>query len=191
MHYIIEGLDRLGKDTLIDGILNAKGFHQVIHFSKPARLGYYKPEGLELTDPELKAYQLEQYQRNSFLTMFSMLRSAQFASLVLNRAHLGEHVYAPMYRGYQGDYVFSLEKTFMMDQCPHIKLILLTEDFSVSKHFIDDGESFDITKREQEQNRFIEAFNRSVIANKKIVCVTDAGTGGFRSKLDVLRDALE
>jgi hypothetical protein len=33
--YIIEGLDRLGKSTLIKNIQHRFGFYQVIHFGKP------------------------------------------------------------------------------------------------------------------------------------------------------------
>ena len=48
------------------------------------------------------------------------------------------------------DVLCDLNRT-LLDDLPDTRLILLTEDFSVSKHFVDDGESFDITKREKEQ----------------------------------------
>src|SRR5574343_489538 len=111
-HYIIEGLDRLGKDTLIDGILNQEGFHQVIHYSKPKKLACYKSD-------------LQAYQYLSFVNMFTLLREAKGVDLIFNRAHLGEVVYSPLYRGYEGEYVFMLEEAFKVKKLHHIKLILL------------------------------------------------------------------
>lgn len=189
--YLIEGLDRLGKDTLINGILNERGFHQVIHFSKPQALKCYEPCSTELTAAEMVREQLRAYQERSFRTMFSLINEAKYSNLIFNRAHLGECVYAPLYRDYSGDYVWGLEASFRMHEHHGARLILLTEDFSVSKHFVDDGESFDITKREKEQELFIDAFEKSVIPDKRIVCVTDQALGGFRRKEDILAEVLQ
>jgi hypothetical protein len=152
--FLIEGLDRLGKDTLISGIQHARGFHQVIHYSKPLELRCYEPCPTGMTAAEMKQVSLLQYQTNSFRTMFSLLRDAVYAPLIMNRAHLGERVYAPLYRGYSGDYVFNLEVNFGMRENRSVRLILLTEDFRTSKHFSSDGESFDDDKRQIEQELF-------------------------------------
>lgn len=192
--YLIEGLDRLGKDTLIDGMLHARGYHEVLHFSKPKVLDCYRggPFHREsLPEQEERRHALREYQERSFRNLFTLLTSAAYAHLICNRAHLGECVYAPLYRGYDGKYVFELERAFRMQEASSVRLILLVEDFSVSSHFVDDGESFDITKREQEQNLFLEAFEASIIKDKRIVCVTDQGVGGFRRKADILAEALE
>jgi thymidylate kinase len=173
--FLIEGLDRLGKSSLIDGIRNALGYFEVIHYQKPQKLSCYNG------DPLI-------YQENGFRTMFSLLRSS--APIICDRAHLGEYVYAPMYRKYSGDYVFNLEVEYGFAAISSVRLILLTEDFSVSNHFVDDGESFDISKRAQEQELFIEAFNKSNIKDKRIISVTDRTTGKFRSKEQILEDAL-
>lgn len=188
--YLIEGLDRLGKDTLINGILNARGFHQVIHYSKPAILNCYEPCPTGMTAKEMVSSALREYQERSFRTMFSLLRDAKYSPLICNRAHLGECVYAPLYRSYAGDYVFDLERSFDMGQNHNTRLVLLVEDFKVSKHFVDDGESFDITKREQEQEMFIAAFHRSIIPDKRIICVTDSALGGFKPKDVILQEVL-
>lgn len=177
--YIIEGLDRLGKSTLIEGILNKEGYHQVIHYAKPQKLAIYEKE----KEP------LRLYQAASFDTMFELLASK--ARLILDRAHLGECVYAPMYRGYNGDYVFDLERMNFADQMLHVKLILLTEDFSKSKHFVDDGLSLGTAdKRQAEQELFVDAFNISIFPDKRIINVT-AEDGSFRSKEDILKEAIE
>lgn len=188
--YLIEGLDRLGKNTLIDGILNARGYYQVLHFSKPLMLNCYTPCPTGMTADEMVSSQFYEYQNRSFRTMFSLLRDAKYSNLICNRAHLGECVYAPLYRKYDGNYVFDIERSFDMASNHSTRLILLTEDFSVSEHFVDDGLSFDTTKRKQEQELFIGAFENSIIPDKRIICVTDKNTGGFRSKESVLNEAL-
>ncbi len=184
--FIIEGLDRLGKSTLIEGIQNKLGFHQVIHYEKPKVLDCYKAYS-EQKAPEVSPQRM--YQEDSFRTMFQILRSS--ASVILDRAHLGECVYAPMYRNYPGDYVFDLEQEFHMHASTDVRMILLTEDFKTSKHFVDDGQSLGTSdKREAEQNLFIEAFNKSRFTDKKIICVTNIETGEFKSKEEILKEAL-
>lgn len=190
--FLVEGLDALGKDTLINGIQHKLGYHQVLHYSKPEVLEYYsnqlEDEGLGPMQAKMVAF--GEYQRDTFRTMFSIL-STPHAPIICNRAHLGECVYAPLYRTYSGDYVFEFEKKYGADQNHQLRLVLLTEDFEVSKHFVDDGESFDITKREKEQELFLAAFEKSKIPNKRIVCVTDQALGGFRQRADILQQVLQ
>ena len=175
--YVLEGVDRVGKSSLVSGIQHKRGFHATMHFSKPIALDCYNGS-------------LREYQERSFRAMFSILRDAKYTPFICDRAHLGECVYGPLYRQTDGDYVFDLEKSFDMQQNHSTRLVLLTEDFSVSRHFVDDGESFDITKREQEQEMFIAAFERSIIPDKRIICVTDRALGGFRSKDEILAEVL-
>ena len=192
--YIIEGIDRLGKDTLINGILNKRGFHQVLHYSIPLKLAAYN-HGTNghtvLSDAEEEKLAYFQYQRASFRTMFTILRDATFAHMIFNRAHLGECVYAPLYRGYSGDYIFDLEEDFKIKDNTNVRLILLTEDFDVAEHFVDDGESLgSIKNRRIEQELFLAAFEQSKIRDKRIICVTDPAVGGFKPKEWILNEAL-
>jgi thymidylate kinase len=177
--FIIEGIDRLGKSTLIEGLQHKLGYFQVIHYQKPQVLECYeKQEGV---DP------LQMYQTMSFYSMFDILRSN--ARVILDRAHLGETVYAPIYRGYSGSYVFDIEQySCSIHDMSHVRMILLTENFEISKHFVDDGESFDPAKRKEEQGLFIEAFNKSALKDKRIVCVTDESTGMFKDKEAILNE---
>lgn len=189
--YLIEGLDRLGKDTLINGIQHQRGYHQVLHFSKPVMLECYTPED---GDPiENKRNALFRYQEASFRTMFSLLRDATYTHVICNRAHLGENVYAPLYRGYDGSYVFSLERAFLNEDTS-VRLILLTEDFDIAEELcsgiVDDGESFDFSKRRAEQELFLAAFERSIIKDKRIICVTDPAMGGYKPRHWILQEAL-
>lgn len=188
--FAIEGLDRLGKSTLIEGIKNQLGFYQVIHFSKPEKLDWYtnectidKVSGIPATSTPQFLYQLESFKN-------SMILAKSGARLIYDRWHLGEAVYAPLYRGYPGDYVFGLEQRMEMGAVNDIRLILLTEDFNRSKHFVSDGESFDDTKRRDEQELFIKAFNKSIIKDKRIICVTDLN-GNYRNKNEILKEALK
>jgi thymidylate kinase len=184
---LVEGLDRLGKSTLVESIQQELGYFQVIHFGKPQHLKFYEQKdnnGFVSTGES--AYL---YQHASFDNMFRILNST--ARVIFDRAHLGECVYSPIYRNYSGDYVYDLECYHGMDHNDSTKLILLVENMSISEHFVDDGLSFDITKRQQEQDLFEEAFHKSIIKNKQIICVTDPATGKFRSKEDILKEALQ
>lgn len=191
--FMIEGIDALGKDTLINGILNTRGYHQVLHFSKPVVLDIYKTEQWEMKDHRpVRSYSthpLKAYQEASFKTMFSIIHDATFSRVICNRAHLGECVYAPMYRGYDGQYVFDLERDFQIQEV-HLRLVLLTQNFETMGEIIDDGESFDFSKRQQEQELFIAAFEKSIIADKRIVNVTADG-GGFKPREQILHEVIQ
>lgn len=176
--FLIEGIDRLGKSSLVAGIQQVRGYHVVIHHSKPLKLECYNFSSLE-------------YQQHTFRSMFSMLRDARYTPIICDRAHLGEAVYGPMYRQTSGDYVFDLEQAFEMHMTYNTRLVLLTEDFDIAEHFVDDGESFDITKRRSEQQLFLNAFERSLMPDKRVVSVTDPGTGGFKRREQILAEVLE
>lgn len=200
---IIEGLDRLGKSTLIQGIKDKVGYHLQFHRQKPELLQCYRNLAAEYMvlayENDLKSEALFQYQKNCFSQDMNLIAHAESIGtgsgqgkfrIIFDRSWIGEAVYAPMYRGYNGDYVFELEENFNIQNTNSI-LVLLTEDFAHSKHFVDDGESFDITKREQEQNIFIEAFRKSKIPHKLLINVTDSKSGGFRDKNDILQAVLD
>jgi thymidylate kinase len=181
--FIVEGVDRLGKGTLIDGIQHRLGYHTVIHFEKPKLLDVY--DGLASAATSDLQNTLQIYQKKSFINMFDLLWSD--AKIIFDRSHLGEYVYGPMYRGYNADYIFELEETNGAKNLLNTKLILLTEDFTVSQHFVDDGKSLgSIDARQREQDLFMQAFELSEFENKKIICVTDPETGMFKSKDAVL-----
>lgn len=200
MKYVfgIEGLDRLGKSTLIEGIRQKLGYYEVIHFSKPQKLEaykgsktvYFRGDGVIPHQVPPEHAQAFHYQRAGFLN--SMLLAKSGARIIFDRWHIGEAVYAPMYRGYDGDYVFEQELSTGLADTDNVRLILLTEDFDIAKHFVDDGESLGpIEKREEEQQRFIAAFHRSNIRDKRIISVTDPGLGGFKPKDRILSEALD
>ena len=181
--FILEGVDRTGKGTLIKRIKDEFGFHQVIHYEKPEMLALYRQQLCS----EWAAQQ--EYQARSFIAGFKMLESG--APLIYDRFHLGETVYSPRYRGYSGDYVFDLEFVHLKRMSERNefyipKLILLTtSDFSFIK---DDGLSFDFSKKEEEQEDFKKAFHRSQLP--KVMIDVSNGKGGFRDPDDIFEEAM-
>jgi len=181
-HVLVEGIDRTGKSTLIDGLLNTLGFFEVVHYAKPKLLDILlKSESLlhpEATEIFWRSQALKNFQQRAFTNMFHMLSSE--GNFILDRAHLGEAVYAKRYRGYNGDYVFDLEEHFEQSFGPKFReqslLVLLhTSNFDFIK---DDGLSFDFDKKEEEQMDFIKAFEKSNFKYKLMIDVNDS-TGIF------------
>lgn len=186
---IVEGIDRLGKSTLIEGLRDELGYFQVVHYEKPKLLKYHLEAsaiaaGGTVTDPWVKQLAYKIYQYTSFKTMFNMLGSP--GSFIMDRAHLGEVVYAPMYRGYDGDYVFDLENDHLADTERTLLVHLTTSDLSF---IADDGLSLDFAKREQEREIFRRAFERSQIKRKITVDVSNGPQ--FKRKKDILNEVLE
>lgn len=171
--FLIEGVDRLGKSTLIQGLQDALGYHLVVHYEKPKKLKAYADDEM----PLLK------YQEELYSNMFAMIHND--LPIIFDRAHLGEAVYAPMYRKYSGEYVFEMEKGANTSRS---RLVLLTtSDFSFIK---DDGLSLDFNKKEEEQALFIEAFKRSNIEDKVIIDVSN-GNGSYKSAEQILAEVLK
>ncbi len=186
-NFIIESIDRCGKDTLINNLLCEFGHKFVFHRKKPELLQYYIEQSkINGINPLLL------YQRACFANDMALLKNTEYNKfgIIFNRSWLGESVYADMYRGYSGQYVFDLEKIAGLETLKDTRLILLWEDFKISKHFVDDGESLGTCNdREREQNLFLEGFKKSKIKDKKLICVTDKD-GSFRPKEDILREAI-
>lgn len=177
--FIIEGIDRLGKTTLINNLLDELGYHLVVHYDKPRKLSFYE-KGFEhnvlFSDP------LKVYQKAANEQMFKMCQAG--VKLICDRGHLGECVYSPLYRNYTGNYVFEVEKQH--DTSSTRLVLLTTSDFSIC---VDDGESFNFDNKEHEQKLFIDAFEQSSIKDKMIVDVA-AGDGKFKDPRHILNQVL-
>ena len=114
--------------------------------------------------------------------MFEMMMACKDKdiNLIFNRSHLGETVYAPLYRGYSGDYVLNIEKDYVKALRENLYLITLTNDpHTILKR--DDGKSF--YGNEEEVKAEVDGFKRahrlSKIKNKLHVHV------GNMSAIDV------
>lgn len=203
--FLIDGIDRLGKSSLIKRIQDHLGYHLVIHYDKPQVLPSYMgaaqdikeapvdeldplfAKNLELSDENM-ARLLYQFEANT--GMFDLMKNSR-TPIIFDRTHLGELVYAPLYRKYSGDYVYDMEKELIQARPfstdSDIRMILLIS--SNTDMLVDDGLSFDPAKKNDEQNLFIDAFNKSNLVNKVIVDVHN-GKGGYRSYEDIYTEAI-
>jgi thymidylate kinase len=158
-YIIIEGMDRCGKDTqiaLIQKKFKDETFH-VFHYAKVP----FKTKGDHLS-----------YNQRLYRDMFTMMFENQGSdrNFIFNRSHLGESVYSPKYRDYDGDYVFDIEKSFAETLKDQLILIVLVNvpDILMSR---DDGNSLS-NKREDisyERSAFIRGYGLSSIRNKKLI----------------------
>lgn len=153
MIYAIEGMDNCLKDTIIyelRSILPPET--QILKFSNP-------PKGVNAKD----------YQMKHFQDMFDLMESTLAVSkrhLILNRSHLGEFVYAPIYRKYDADWIFEMEKNFLAkkDHSKQCALLLFYDSSNEKLKLREDGKSFselDGAKMDNERERFLQAFDRS------------------------------
>ena len=180
---IVEGLDRMGKSTLIKNIMDKYGFYSYIHYEKPQHLKVYE---------NASSNPLYMHQHMSFVNGFSIIENNVAPSvpgkIIFDRFHLGEYVYSPLYRGYSGDYVFELEKSFLNRagvKSQNITMVLLTSsNFDILE---DDGLSFDVNKRHAEQELFKTAFEKSQIP-KKIMIDVHNGNCGFKTPQAILQE---
>lgn len=189
MKYIIEGIDRLGKSTLTQNIQEELGYHLVIHYDKPKKLKYYEDLKLKIENAEGDFRQvlgnsdpLYQYQRAVNRNMFDLIENSK-ANIIFDRGHLGECVYAPLYRKYSGDYVYDYESLYDISS---VKLILLTtSNFDIC---VDDGEGFNFDNKEREQELFKSAFEKSSM--DKVLIDVHNGQGSFKDPQEILKEAL-
>jgi hypothetical protein len=179
-HYVIEGVDRLGKDTLIKNLINLRGFHHLIHYSKPQRCAFYERSHSDMS-------KLEEYQREAYFSGFELISRVPDVPIIFNRFHLGEVVYSSKYRGYSGEYVYGLEREYFVGEMNHLKLVLLkTSDWSIIS---DDGDSHDFSRRREEQEDFEKAFWKSHIKHKVMIDVA-RWEGGWKSPEEIAVEAI-
>ena len=155
---IIEGPDRVGKSTLIENIKSNFTDRQFLymHFGKPPvknSLGY-----------NMKLF------NKMFMSM--QYNAKHNIDTIYDRSHIGECVYGPLYRGYEGYYIFDLEKMYMKDLKSNLYLITLYDNAEVLLSR-EDGDSFtnEQALKIKECNLFISAHNKSNIVHKLLLNV--------------------
>lgn len=151
---LIEGPDNVGKSTLIRNLKNKLNDEVFLTLSF-ANVKQNSPE------------EHIEYSKELYDNMFKFCRFQTEIignSLIIDRSHIGEMVYSPLYRNYSGDYVLDIESEYNTD---NFYLIVLTD---TAENLIsrDDGlsHSIDLDKKNEELNLFREAFKKSNIQNK-------------------------
>ena len=183
---IIEGIDCIGKDTLIKGIQEhfIKDYNVCIrHFGKP-------PKNLnteDVLDFQFKCFENE-------VKLISNINTPGYYRyyddlIIWNRSHLGEYVYSQMFRGGNAQ---DLKYKLLNFEHWHLEnfmfgtyLITLTADpqFALSK---EDGQSFsqNFEQKTKELELFKEIHEFSTIKNKIIIKVDEWNTVIKSGKLE-------
>lgn len=178
MKIIVEGIDRIGKSGLIEGLINTYGYHHLVHFTKPVHTNYYK----HYVGPN---HQFE-YQYASHVRGFRLLNDSH--PVIFDRFHLGEAVYSKRYRGYSGDYVFLIEKEHPKALNETYLILLYSSNVNM---LIDDGKSLDYAKRKEEQDDFINAFEKSSIKRKITIDVYDIYSQTYHPRDVILQKVVD
>jgi len=164
MIILVEGLDNVGKTTLIKNI-NTKFFSSPVHILK------YDGELIDKTNlTEIKLS--KQLAMSKYFEMFYILQKCYSLNLnvIVDRTHLGDHVYAPLYRGYFADYIPALEQNIKCnypDFFNNLILIYLSDTIeNVLKR--DDNLTFsiDLQQKLKEKEAFNYIISASLIPNK-------------------------
>lgn len=178
MNIIIEGPDRVGKTTLIR---NLKNYYNDIKFHT---LSY-----CNVKQDHIQDYQ--DYANHLYNEMFNLMylhddkirynsilsKTLKYSNtgIICDRSHIGEMVYAPMYRNHNPEkMILAIESNWKyFDFFKEIILITLTcsADVLIER---EDGESFSIelNKKHEEIRRFKEAHNKSNITKKILIDTT-------------------
>jgi len=167
MIYIFEGMDNCLKDTLIQlfrGTLSPQT--QILKYNSPPK---------DIVNVEL-------WQKAHFMDMFDLIKTNldnDSRNLIFNRAHLGEYVYSHIYRKYEGDWIFDLEKSLFNNSDFYqskIKLFVFYDSDNSNLHLREDGKSLSKHYEEnldKERVRFLQAFEKSMISKKRIFDLSD------------------
>ena len=158
---IIEGLDNVGKDTLINSLLKKYNRSKMVHWGFP----------LGATNEEKTDYQKTSFDYYMKDYSFQNLSNG-LDILIWNRSHIGECVYGPIYRESDPEWIYEMEKAYLLKD--NVYLVYLHGDIEfLLKN--DDGESFttDLKKKRREQKAFEKAINKSQIINKLNIKVND------------------
>jgi thymidylate kinase len=169
---IVEGTDKCGKSTCIAHLTSRMGYRSM-HFGKP----------MGSNAQERAHFQWGDFQR-AFAFMAAL--QGQPVRICMDRAHLGELVYGPLYRSHSGvdlGYIHELESSAPFD---NVLLILLEHgDLDVLRSR-DDGLGFNINRLADERELFRAAFAASRLKHKVKIDVTRLGIEQMIQRLAVI-----
>jgi thymidylate kinase len=172
--FVVEGVDGCGKSTLIENLKKSFGTNVpvVIHSGKP-------PKRLKTRKEQF--YYQQNYFNNLLLEVIPKL--IEYWPVILDRSHIGEAVYSPMYRGYYPTYIWNTENAYQKKVKNSHFILLKTNDFDLRN----DGNNFDYLRLKEEQDRFIDHFAKFKFS-KKIITVREFGK--FKDPEKILEEAL-
>ena len=177
---IIEGTDNVGKDTVINQLLDRYKDAKVYHCEKPK-------------SKDAKEAAKEQY--NSFLSLAKENSTSKDTTIIHNRSWYGEYVYGVKYRNNDENEVKKsiLEfENILLSNIDDVCLIMLLSDNSDLLVKNDDGLSISKAKKElieDETKRFEEIFKFSTIPNKCIIYVNNGEN--WKSKEEIINKIYE
>jgi thymidylate kinase len=163
IYIILEGPDRCGKDTQQELVIKNMPDHvfHKMHYS-----------ALPFKDPEKHITHSSQLYDQLLRSILAF--SQQEISVIFNRSYLSESVYAPLYRGYSGDYVFDIEKRYTTQLTDQLYLVTMVNDPNILMSR-DDGKSQhgSLEDIQAEIDGFVRAHHKSSIKNKLLINVKD------------------
>lgn len=173
MILVVEGLDNTGKSTLIKNIRK----HVL---TRP------RTAALHCSSTPLNVD--EQWPFQHYNNLLSAVQQMSFNDwdVILDRSHLGEAVYGPLYRSvHNTDYIFDLERKYLYMH--DVALILLTDDAeSLVEREDGDSQSVAIDDIESLSKSFLEAYHASSITNKLHYHISS--DGGFDDLLPTVKE---
>ena len=164
---IVEGGDRLGKNSLIKSLCEYYNYDNITvrHFGKPPK---------NIKDPLL-------YQSKCFLKEANLLNQIRdlekddysyFENIVIyNRFIYGEYVYGQMFRDENKEelinYLYGFEQRHLMNENTFLILLTADPEFFLSK---EDGQSFskNLDQKTKELKLFNEIFDQSILTKMKL-----------------------
>jgi len=170
MIYIFEGIDRVGKSTQINKL-----------FKKIANRGHGRPLMIHCANfgigDKVRSETYSKMYYYKFLKDIIRLSDRDIYDVILDRSHIGEAVYGPMYRDSDGEYVFDFEKEIFSERDLESTYLITLIDSPENAIERDDGLSFstDLHLKKEEIHLFKCAHNDSHIKNKLLIDISKVG----------------
>lgn len=157
MVIIFEGVDNSGKDTQIR-LIKKHLLTLPTHV-----LSYSDIKGISSTLH--KDILKKQYEDGVQIIKESIKKR----NLIFNRFLFGENIYSFKYRGYDGGYIFNIEKNLLKHQDDTYLIVFVDNEKNLLKR--EDGLSFskNLKDKKYEVEKFKETYNKSKIKNKILI----------------------
>lgn len=173
---VVEGTDNVGKSTFIRNLEKHIGRFTKFHFTSPKNYNYR-------LNPTIA-------QEKQFIEIFDKTVKTS-GTVVWDRSHIGEHVYAPLYRDRNDtSWVMKLEYNYKELFRNSIGVLLVSNPNHLSSN--DDGLSYSNLpqSKQREQEYFINALKKTNIPFI-IIDVFDIETNNFRNIDDIVKEFLD